>query len=426
MAKGWDWRGNVAYYDFEVNGTRYRGSLGIKKDSEEIDGKSPADRAAAEVRALMVQHEQHHSIEQIWEQTQKRLTGNKKIKAEHSAIWSEYLAKGMSSAGEKRKNAHSSNLRDFCDWLAKKHHEINLVSQITEDIAKEYITYIYSMAGAPATKNDKLITLKMIFSHLGLPNNPFIKIKRLPLYQAEREIFTPAQIQILFEESSGWMRQLFISALSTFQREEDCCLIKKSYIHLDINRIKFPFTFKTKQEISLPMVPIFRKIVEDALADCTNDTEYLFPELAQLYLRDSSAIGKRVKAFLKEHGITNTVTEIPGYLHKVSTLDVHSLRHTAAVMAVLANWPLPMIMEATGHRTFAIVMRYVSHITEEQKENYFLQFSKGLPGTSNAINNDKRKELADLAYTLPMEEVERLLMSIQHRPGAMLELTENL
>ena len=426
MAKGWYWRGNVAYYDFEVNGTRYRGSLGIKKDSEDIDGKSSADRAAAEVRALMVQYEQNHSIEQIWEQTQKRLIGNKKIKAEHSAIWKEYLDKGMSTAGDKRKNAHSSNLRDFCDWLAEKHREITWVSQITESIAREYFTYIYSMDGAPATKNDKLLTLKMTFSYLGLPSNPFANIKKLPLHQAEREIFTPAQIQILFENSSGWMRQLFITALSTFQREGDCSLIKKSYIHLDINRIKFPFTRKTMKDVSLPMLPIFRQIVEDALADSANDTEYLFPELAQIYLRDSSAIGKRVKAFLKQNGITNTVTEIPGYLHKVSTLDVHSIRHTAAVMAVLLKWPIPMIMKATGHRTLAMVMRYVDHISEEQKENYFFQFGMGLPGTTDIQTGDKRKQLADLAYTLPLEEVERLLMSIQHRPGTMLELTENL
>ena len=421
MAKGWYWRGNVAYYDFEVNGTRYRGSLGIKKDSEDIDGKSPADRAAAEVRALMVQYEQNHSIEQIWEQTQKRLTGNKKIKAEHSAIWKEYLAKGMSGAAEKRKNVYSSNLRHFCDWLAEKHHDVTWASQVTEDIAKEYITYIYSMAGAPATKNDKLLTMKMIFSHLGLPSNPFIKIKRLPLHQVQRDIFTPAQINTLFTNSSGWMRQLFITALSTFQREEDCCLIKKSYISLENNRIKFPFTFKTRQEISLPMLPVFRQIVEDALADSNNTTEYLFPELAQLYLRDSSAIGKRVKAFLKEHGISNTATEIPGYINKVSTLDVHSLRHTAAVMAVLSGWPIPMIMKATGHRTLTMVMRYVDHISEEQKENYFFRFGKGLPGTPCVKIEDKRKKLADLAYDLPLEEVTRLLSLVRYPEVLTLE-----
>jgi hypothetical protein len=50
----------------------------------------------------------------------------------------------------------------------------------------------------------------------------------------------------------------------------------------------------------------------------------------------------------------------------------------------------------------------------------------GLPGTTDIQTEDKRKQLADLAYTLPLEEVERLLMSIQHRPGTMLELTENL
>lgn len=422
MAKGWYWRGNVAYYDFEVNGTRYRGSLGIKKDSEEIEGKSPADRATAEVRALMVQYEQKHSIEQIWEQTQKRLTGNQKINADFDSIWKEFSLKGMSTAGLTRKKIYASNLKHFCTWL-KNNQKISSVSQITEDIAKQYWTWLLSLPGSPATKNDKLITMKMVFGNLGLPTNPFESIKRLPSRQVQRDIFTPAQIGILFNNSTGWMRQLFITALATFQREEDCCLIKKSYIHLDTNRVKFPFTHKTGQEISLPMLPLFREIAEEAINDSTNDTEYLFPELARIYTTNPCFIGKKVKAFLQGNGITNTLTEVPGYSKKVSTLDVHSLRHTAAVMAVLSGWPISMVMKATGHRSLSMVMQYINHISEEQKENYFFQFGKGLPGLPETTADDERKRLADLAYSLPLEEVKRLLNLVK---PVNLALTNNL
>lgn len=424
MAKGWYWRGNMAHYDFEIDHIRYRGSLGIKRDSGIINGKSPADRADAEVRSLMVQHEQNHSVQQIWEQTQRRLTGNKKIEAQHETIWQEFITKGMSTAAEKRIRAYSANLKHFCNWLHEKHNKVTFVSQITEDIAKEYITLIYSRDGAPATKNDKLITMKMIFGHLGLPCNPFEKIKRLTLHQVQRDIFTPAQINILFTKSQGWMRQLFITALATFQREEDCCLIKKSYISLVDNRIYFPFTFKTTQEISLPMLPLFRQIVEEALVETNNTTEYLFPELADLYTRNACYIGKKVKVFLEENGITNTKTKIPGYIKQVSTLDVHSLRHTAAVMAVLSGWPLSMIMRATGHRSLQMVTRYINHISEQQKEDYFFQFGQAIPGLPQ--NDDEpvlRKRLADLAKTLPLEEVKKLLSQVQQKPAITLELT---
>lgn len=412
MAKGWYWRGNVAYYDFEVNGTRYRGSLAIRKDSGDMDGRSPADRATMETRALMVQYEQRHSVEQIWEQTQKRLTGNKRIAATYGEIWQEFSTRGMSNASSKRSVLYSSHLKQFCDWLGTT-HRLSTVSQITVAIAKEYITWLRNQDGAPATKNDKLVTMKMVFSHLGLPVNPFKDIKPMPLRQIQRDIFSPQQVGVLFCNSTGWMRQLFITALATFQREEDCCLIKKSYIHLDINRIKFPFTFKTGQEISLPMLPLFREIVEEALADESNNTEYLFPELARLYLDTPGRIGKSVKAFLSENGISNTLTEVPGYARKVSVLDVHSLRHTAAVMAVLSGWPISMIMKATGHRSLQMVMRYINHISEEQKENYFFQFGQGILPNSN---NNERKELADFAYSLPLEEVKRILRQIRRLP----------
>ena len=422
MAKGWYWRGNVAYYDFEVNSTRYRGSLGIKKDSAIIDGKTPADRATAETRSLIVQYEQNHSLEQIWEQTHKRLTGNKKIPATHAAVWKEFATKGMTTAAPNRQRIYSTNLKQFFDWLDQAHKNITFASQITEDIAKEYITHLYSQDGSPATKNDKLLTLKMVFSHLGLVVNPFAKIKRLPLRQVSREIFTPAQINILFTRSEGWMRKLFITALATFQREEDCCLIKKNYISLENNRIKFPFTHKTGQEVSMPMLPVFREIVEEALNDTENNTEYLFPELANLYLKTPYEIGKKVKEFFCKNGITNTNTEVPGYIKKVSTLDVHSLRHTAAVMAVLSGWPVSMVMKATGHRSLQMVMRYINHISEEQKENYFFQFGQGLPGLPGQTQgNDERKQLADLAYSLPLEEVNRLLSLVRTQKTLMLE-----
>jgi integrase len=416
MAKGWYWRGNVAYYDFSVNSQRYKGSLGIKKDSGDVDGKSPAERAEIETRNLIVQYEQNYSIEQIWEQTQKRL-GTTKVAFTQEDIWDVFIKKGLSNAKSRRNGMYQQHLKQFIDWTQKKYPAIKRASQVTEDVAKEYITYMRYLDGAPATKNDKLTTLKMIFSNLGLAANPFKKIKPMPLTQIQREIFTPEQIHILFDRSSGWMRRLFITALATFQREEDCCLIKKSYIHLDINRIKFPFTYKTGQEISLPMLPLFREIVEEALNDPDNKGEYLFPDLAHLYQTNPGRIGGMVKHFFEEQGIVGTVAEVPGYAKKVSTLDVHSLRHTAAVMAILSGWPIPMVMKATGHRSLRMLMRYINHISEEQKENYFFQFGKGLPGMPSISEDNERKVLADLAYSLPLEEVKRLIESVRPAIG---------
>lgn len=415
--KNWMWRGNVAQYDFTVNGERYRGSLKIKKNSGIIDGKTPSERADAETRSLMVQYEQKHSIEAIYEQTQKKLAGiSGNVDATFDAVWQVYSDKSMSIAGTNRKKIYAGHLRQFFDWLNLNHKDVKNLSQITTDCAKEFITWLRAQSGAPATKNDKLATLRMIFgivsSGAGLPINPFAakEIKKMPLQQVQREIFTPEQIHILFTESSGWMRQLFITALATFQREEDCCLIKKCYIDLVSNRVDFPFTYKTGQQISLPMLPLFREIAEEAMQDEKNQTEYLFPELAHLYHTNQSRIGKDVKKFLTRFNIDNACIDVPGYSRKVSVLDVHSLRHTAAVMAVLSGWPIPMVMKATGHRSLEMVMRYINHISEKQKENYFFQFGQGLPGAPDTNNDNAiRKQLADLAYSLPLEEVKRLV-----------------
>lgn len=419
MAKGWYWRGNTAHYDFIVNGERYRGSLGIKKNSGLIDNKTPDERAEAETRLLIVQYEQKHSVEQIWEQTQKRLIGENKIHATYDDIWDSFRRLGLSNAGKRRVSLYSSHLKEFMLWLNANHPDIKTVSTITENTAKEYITYLRSQVGAASTKNDKLITLKMIFSNLNLAKNPFADIKPMAAHQVPRSIFTPSQIATLFSKSEGWMRQLFITALATFQREEDCCLIKKSYISLETNRITFPFTHKTGQDVSLPMLPLLRDIVIEALNDPKNDTEYLFPELAKRYNENSGKIGTDVKKFLAQIGFTNTQLEVKGYARKLSMLDVHSLRHTAAVMAVLSGWPISMIMKATGHRSMQMVMRYINHISEEQKENYFFQFGKELTMPVSDISME-RKRLAELAYTLPDSEVKRLLALLDQPKNIML------
>ena len=408
MGKGWYWRGNVAHYDFVVNGKRYKGSLGIRKDSGIIDKKTPEERAEAEKRLLMVQYEQKFTVEQIWEQTQKRLIGTNGISLDFDTLWRTFKNKGLSTAGERREKLYASHLAQFIDWLKENYPHIDNASLLSKDHAKEYITWLRKIIGAPSTKNDKLVTLKMIFSNLNLPVNPFKDIRPMAAHQVPRNIFTPAQIAILFESSTGWMRQLFITALATFQREEDCCLIKKSYINLETNRIIFPFTFKTGQDVNLPMLPLFREIVIEALNDPNNTTEYLFPELAKRYKTCSSKIGTDVKKFLNSLGFNNTTLEVEGYKRKLSTLDVHSIRHTAAVMAVLSGWPISMVMKATGHRSMPMVMRYINHISEEQKENYFFQFGKELSYTNKNVNTN-RKRLADLAYTLPEEDVNRLL-----------------
>jgi integrase len=86
-----------------------------------------------------------------------------------------------------------------------------------------------------------------------------------------------------------------------------------------------------------------------------------------------------------------------------------------------------MIMKATGHRSLEMVMRYINHISEQQKENYFFQFGQGLPGLpSSQSDTEMRKQLSDLAYSLPMEEVKRLLSMVKKSSPVTLALPESL
>lgn len=405
-------RGDYWHYDFVVGGQRYRGSTGFK-ESEKAQAQAAEDR-------LKVQARDGHSVEMIWEQTKRKMVASKEVEFDFDTLWDAYTKRSTSNAGAKRVRQAANRLRHFCAWMKENYPNVRKVSCIEPHHAQEWWNAIRKQDGANDTKNDYLTNLKMIFNTLGeasgIIEDPFADIKKLKKDSPSREAFTPEELKLIGENATGWIYSLCLTAISTGLREGDICLLKKSSVNLDAGWIHIPKTLKTGAPVEIPILPGLKRHLLERLGEDA-DSEFVFPELAELYLTTPVKIGKGVKAFFKEIGIEDTHKEVNGYKRRLSNKDVHSFRHTFVYLAACHGIPFPIVQGIVGHTSPEMTKHYMDHASREAKTRYLHQLPDYLTGgnTEKASAEDgKRQRLADLAYSLPDEAIDRVLSLIDN------------
>ena len=122
---------------------------------------------------------------------------------------------------------------------------------------------------------------------------------------------------------------------------------------------------KTGNIVTIPIMPALRSY----FLTLPMKGEYVFPELAEKYLTPNEAIGADVTKFLESLGMEST-RKVPGRSRKVSVRDIHSLRHTFAYMAALANIPLPIVQSVLGHMDSKMTQMYMNHASAQAKQKY--------------------------------------------------------
>lgn len=414
-------RNGVWHYDFIVGGKRYRGTT----------GHSDKRKAQAVEEKLKVQYREGYSAEVIWEQTKKQLMAGKELPISPQEIWSAFEAQAISRANPQRLKLYFSRLEEFCTWLKENHPDTIRVSDITVNQAKSWVAYTRSLPGANSTKNDKLIALKMIFAALGkdygIVEDPFADIKKLPTNSMSRQAFTPEELKLIGQKATGWMYSLCITAISTGLREGDICHLKKSYVNLESGWIVIPKTRKTGATVEIPILAGLHAHLREVLAE-DNESDYVFPVLAEKYINDPTSIGKDIKEFFSSIGIADATQKIDGYKKKVSSKDAHSFRHTFVYLAAVNGIPLPIVQGIVGHVSPEMTKYYMNHAGRKEKSQYLSQLpeyffsSPGpdvvLPYENSAMylkDDSPREELAELAYSLPLEEVKELLNTVKKK-----------
>ena len=356
-------RGDTWHYDFIVNGERYRGTTGFKKNEKS---------KALEVESkLKVQAREKTSIELIWEQTKRKLMNNRTLNISESEIWNAFTKKSTEKIGQSRIHLYKRSIAAFCSWMRENHPEIKNISAVMPSHAAEWVNSIWKMNRATDTKNSIVKVLKRLFKLLGkeygIVENPFADIKLLKKDSATRDAFSFDEANLILDKAQGWMYSLCLTAMSTGLREGDICLLKKKDVDLVAGWITTK-TNKTGANIEIPIFPKLKKHLEE-IYKTNQNSEYVFPELVDRYNR--RVISRDVKKFFSEIGIKGIYEKIDGYKNRVSKKDIHSYRHTFAFFAAKYGIPLPIVQDILGHSNSEMTRHYMDHAKREDKLEFF-------------------------------------------------------
>lgn len=400
-------RGEYWHYDFIIDGERYRGSTGFKKNEKE-----KAKNAEA---TLKTQIREKHSVTMIWEQTKKKLSAGKDIEIDSSVVWDIFLKTGYSHSQSCRMKIYFKHLKSFCEYMQKEYSDVRFLSFVEVIHIQSWINELKDKVHlSNTTINDYIRTMNMIYNALGknygIVANPFTEIKRPPKEGITREAFTPEELKLIGENATGWIYSLCLTALSTGLREGDICLLKKSNVNLQNNWISVK-TSKTKTIVDIPIMPGLRQHILEKYEE-DPDNEYVYPELAELYINSANLIGHKIKVFFEKIGITNTMKKIAGYKKNVSVKDVHSFRHTFVYLAACNGIPFPIVQGIVGHASPEMTKHYMDHAGREAKTQYLMQMPDYITGT--IPENNKREELKRMIDVLPESLIQEIYALVKN------------
>lgn len=365
--------GEVWYYDFVVKGQRYCGSTGQRQ-------KSLAKKVHDEFRAQRLAGQ---SLLQVWEQTRRTMgMASTGIPLDICHVWEHFRAHSLSQASEKRLRSYRHHMGEFCAWAESRGKE-RLVQDVTRETAQEYAVHLKDSKGSPATKNEAITSLRMLWDTFGIREGVMENVwKGLPKFKGEpvtRDVFTPEELELIGRHATGWVRDLCLTALSTGLREGDICNLRWDCISPDCRWLHIKALRKTGKPVDIPIA----KPLRDHLLGIPRDGEYAFPVLQGMYAKRPAEIGIGIKKFFAEIGIGGVHTEREGYCRRLSTKDVHSLRHTFVYIAACNNVPLPVVQAVVGHASPAMTRLYMDHASMRDKERYLELMPSYMGGTEN-------------------------------------------
>ena len=437
------------YLQYYLNGKEIK--IALRDDNgNTITSKTKAQKAADKVLAPYLAKDEAQRREQAKSALKTALEKAAELEKRQNAIKIIGADKLAMNKPRKRQTAPESLKRksmhwnDFATFISDKYPDIITLDMVTPKHAEEYIQYLIkngrynaviefkrnnkissykpkSNKLSPRSINAYLVSINEIFKLLandaGISKNPFADIPKQKLVQEKREAFSLEELKLILQNADEFIYSLFAIGLCTGLREADICLLKWIEIDFSNNLIR-RITRKTIKEVTIPIMPPLRRFL-DKQYSITGSDNYVLPEHAEMYKTNPSGITWRVKKYLEGLGIKTT--KVPkGRTRAVSIKDVHSLRHSFCYYAGLYNVPLAIVQAVVGHMSPEMTKHYTMHATSKDIQKAFLNMPDMFevlditPETKQLSEAEPdRQKLHQLADTLPIEEIQRILSIIK-------------
>ena len=422
-------QGGTWYYQFTKDGKMYTGrceGMKTKRDAEAYEKRllNTIQRAS-----------EQKTVKALVDNFRDVLTGGKEISLDEAFELAEQKPRSRIPS-EKHASTKRTIWGDFLTFMHGEHPEIENLIDVTDAHAQEYIALLqktgrydksitYSRGegkkartitrlkpeGALSARSLQLYQMvcaeifTLLAKDAGLQDNPFASIRRAKSDAETREAFTPEELKTIYDNLDDFTRPLFMMAVWTGLREGDICTLKWNEVDL-VRRL---ITRKTRKTGATVQIPISGQLYTLFAATPRTDSEYVFPEHAEMYLTNSSGVSYRIKQFLEKLGIETT--RIPeGRTRAISVKDLHSCRHTFCYYAGMAGIPLVVVQSIVGHMSPEMTKHYSAHASIEDKRRGMERLSffsqDALPA---AVVEPERVELHGLIDTLPIEQIREML-----------------
>ena len=454
-------RGKKFHYRFVLQGKSYSGPC---PGSNIPDGATPQQIAAIKKAAVQFEDKLRRDTEEevmTLSEADREIRKNKSILAlvenykfeltgGTPITFREAFALAVAKPSRKKAASNFVTLRktywgDFASFMEATFPDVQELSAVRRSHCEAYVAYLaehgrfdpsvsYDRQGAKRKKSmtvsyvpqntglsHKTIkaiigVCKWVFSRLsedaGIFQDPWKNVI-LPVGETiNREVFTPKELLAIWQgmQSDPFCYHLFLIVANSGMTEGDICTLKWEDVDWDTNCICRERR-KTKASIVLPMLPQLREY----LLSLPRTGEYISPAHARMYLDMPSYVSQKVTKFLRSLGIETTV-KIEGRRAR-SVKDLHSMRHVFCYKAKRAGIPESSIQRFVGHEVLAMTQHYADHDTiadlaeDIKKLPSVFAIPEGDRGGTPLLadGSSSRQKLADLAYSLPLEQVERLL-----------------
>lgn len=428
--------GGRYYYQFIKDGKRYNGvceGCATKREAEAYEKK---------IKATVCKAVEQKTVKALVENFRDELTGGHAIKLIDA--FSAYLKKPTKRQPGSRQIAQNRTYwNDFQMFMATRFSDIKSLGDVTRQHAEEYVSMLRDSGAfvkavtlqqsgkaitytprneqlSPRTINARHKAIKAVFSRLkeeaGLLNNPF-DIPTLDNDTTSRDAFTDDELRRIGENMTmPYTRPIFTIGLCTGLTLGDICLLRWSEV--SGNWITNKCRRKTGVKLEIPILPPLAVFLNEQRL-VTGSEEYVCPELADMYLQNSSGIVYRVREFLESLGI-QTASKIEGRSRAVSTKAAHAMRHTFAYLAGVYSIPQPIVQGVLGHMSPEMTALYQRHAEREKKEHFFKQMPNvlGVSGKDPVVliadsTDPERAELHKLADTLPISKIQEILKQVK-------------
>jgi len=309
------------YARFMVNGKLRRVNLDI-----EIEGKRPSSLAdiadwqnAAFQRSYGEAKNKHDTmlksdvskrhVEELSQRIIEAKTGTRLDFVKVSAVpeaWAKFPRKRQpcpqyAATAQKK-------LNQFADFIQQSYPEVDDLAAVQAEHVRVFLDGEAKRGISSRTWNITLKLLKTVFRRLE-PNadayRNFLKdVSEKDEDTIHREPFKDDEIEAILAaaQDDDLMRGPIVTALCTAMRRGDCALLKWSSVDLDAGFIEVR-TSKTGETAEIPILPALR---EELSHTPHGKSEYVFPEAAALYKKNSDGLNWRLRDILAKAGFLDT------------------------------------------------------------------------------------------------------------------------